>query len=187
MESTKKEEVEEDTINMENTTEEATEVKGATQVKAEDATQATTGPPTLDEMLADPIAFRRYVTVLADHTPQAPPDLYGDAFRNWESRQLLTATLSHLLAVFRDQDDPRQHAWWFYEAWLVVNNTDYKESPFVSFGSARSLFGREVDGRRKCARVAAGLPEMGKRGSGKRKTAVEDGGGGGKKRKSMLE
>ena len=37
---------------MENTTEEATEVKGATQVKAEDATQATTGPPTLDEMLA---------------------------------------------------------------------------------------------------------------------------------------
>ena len=28
----------------------------------------------------------------------------------------------------------------FYQAWLVVNNQDYKDSPFYSFKDARNLF-----------------------------------------------
>lgn len=186
MESSKKEEdKKEDTINAE----------GANQAKAEDATQVNNGPPTLEEMIAgksshfgchftsppaltaatqkDPIAFRRYVAVLADTTPQAPPDLYGDAFRQWEYRHLrtstssahpsihpsrlekkslsetptnpftprtVTATLSHLLAVFKNHGDPQQHAWWYYDAFLKVNNTDYKDSPFMPTASAKALF-----------------------------------------------
>ncbi|KAL9133257.1 MAG: hypothetical protein Q9175_005561 [Cornicularia normoerica] len=170
--SKKKEDKKEDTINAE----------GANQPKAEDATQVNTSPPTLDEMIAaltaatqkDPIAFRRYVAVLADTTPQAPPDLYGDAFRQWQYRHLrtstssaihlsihpsrlerkslsetptnpftprtVTATLSHLLAVFKNHDDPQQHAWWYYDAFLKVNNTDYKDSPFMPTASAKALF-----------------------------------------------
>lgn len=123
-------------------------------------------------MLADPIAFRCYVTrTLAAATPQAPPDLYGDEFRKWKYRHLcmfqlslthsltlllllhtqaqsnetkpqwpVTATLKHLLAVFKDEPDPKERAWQYYQAWLIVNNTDFKESPFMSYASARGLF-----------------------------------------------
>lgn len=52
----------------------------------------------------------------------------------------VTATLAHLLDTFKNHDDPKQHAWWYYDAFLKVNNTDYKESPFMAQASAKALF-----------------------------------------------
>ncbi|KAL9071558.1 MAG: hypothetical protein Q9161_004125 [Pseudevernia consocians] len=54
--------------------------------------------------------------------------------------KMLAATLDHLLAVFKGRFDPQHNAWHFYQSWLIVNNTDYKDSPFFSFSSAKSLF-----------------------------------------------
>ncbi|CAD6572675.1 MAG: hypothetical protein ASARMPREDX12_005362 [Alectoria sarmentosa] len=151
--------------------------------QAEDTSMANTGPPTLDEMLKNPLVLRRYVTMLADQTPQAPPDLYGDAFRNWQYHHLLTATLNHLLAVFKHYDDPKQHAFWYYDANLKVNNTDYKASPFMPFASVEALFKHEAKGRRECvkmARAAAGLAVLKQQQQRERKSL----GGGGRKKKN---
>lgn len=67
----------------------------------------------------------------------------------------VTATLKHLLAVFKDEPDPKERAWQYYQAWLIVNNTDFKESPFMSYASARGLFAQEYSGRRQCQKVVA--------------------------------
>ena len=77
---------------------------------------------------------------------------------------VVKATLNHLRTVFKDQDKnknkdndndnekekdknkdkdkvtPNEEVYRFYQAWLVVNNRDYKDSPFYTFKSAGNLF-----------------------------------------------
>lgn len=111
----------------------------------------------------DPRSFRDYVNVLADATPPAPSHLEeDDDIKKWKYRQLrtsnylsqnhlhwnanpphfrtVTATLDHLLVVFKDHKHPKQQIWNYYDTFLKVNNTDYKDSPFISQVSAKALF-----------------------------------------------
>ena len=50
------------------------------------------------------------------------------------------ATLDHLMEVFKYSDKPQEEVYRFYEDWLVVNNQDYRDSPFYSWVSAKGLF-----------------------------------------------
>ena len=54
----------------------------------------------------------------------------------------VTATLDHLVEVFKDEKNPREAAYHFYDTWLIVDKEDYIDSPFWDYKSAKSLFAK---------------------------------------------
>ncbi len=96
--------------------------------------------------------YRRYASVSARSRPcrydrlGVLPPPYVPSFLllylkgNSNPRLPVTTILNHLLFVYKDDENPRESVWNFYEVWLVANPITHEDSPFRSFFTADALF-----------------------------------------------